>query len=384
MEYSGTAKLLCGTVALILMGTGALPAAGQTAGLPELSDTKATPETKALYANLQRIRKEKILFGHQNSTLFGVGWNADADPERSDVKSACGKLPALYGWDAGNLGKFRSPDGRDLLPVRIREAYRRGGINTISWHMRNPVTGKDVYDTTPAVSAILPGGARHDDYRKELDQFASFIRSLTDENGRPIPIIFRPFHEHTGEWFWWGKSNCTAEEYAELWRFTVKYLRDDKNLHNLLYAYSPAKNPEGSEDLYLWGYPGDEYVDVLGYDHYCQDTTEALPGLRLVVRLARERNKLPAFTETGVPKGTELAGPGNYFTDRLLKPLKQDEMAREIAYIMLWQNSSQERFWIPVAGNALMSDFKNFSDDPALAFEGDIPNIYQKPLCQTK
>jgi mannan endo-1,4-beta-mannosidase len=344
-----------------------------------LVDSKATKETRALYLGLSQMAKTRILFGHQNSTLYGVGWKADNDPTRSDVKTACGYLPAVYGWDMNTMGKIKSGKGQGLLPVRIREAYGRGGINTVSWHMWNPVTGKNFYDTTRAVGAILPGGSRHGQYKKELDRVAAFFRSLKDESGAPIPIIFRPFHEHTGKWFWWGKENCTAEGYAKLWRFTVEYLRDEKELHNVLYAYSPAKNPKGQEKEYLWGYPGDTYVDILGYDHYCQDVTEALPGLRLVVRLARDRGKVPAFTETGVPKGLAQAKSGSYYTARLLKPLKQDNSAREVAYVLLWQNSSRERFWIPYEGHKLAEDFRSFAADPLMAFEKDLGEIYSPP-----
>ncbi len=96
-------------------------------------------------------------------------------------------------------------------------AVARGGINTFFWHLFNPVTGDNFYDKTPAVSAILPGGERHEFYRRELDRLAAFILSLKDSNGKPIPIIFRPYHEHTGSWFWWGQDFCIADEYKELW-----------------------------------------------------------------------------------------------------------------------------------------------------------------------
>lgn len=342
----------------------------------DLADPKATKETRALYLNLSRIAKKKILFGHQNSTLYGVGWKADADGTRSDVKTACGELPAVYGWDLNTIGKIRSDKGLDLLPVRIREAYERGAVNTVSWHMWNPVTGRNFCDTTRAVGAIVPGGSHHARYKEELDKVAVFIGGLKDESDRPIPIIFRPFHEHTGKWFWWGKGNCSAEEYAELWRFTVEYLRDRKELHNLLYAFSPAKNLKGEKSAYLWGYPGDAYVDILGYDHYCQDVKEALPGLRLVARLASKRGKVPALTETGVPKGMRHAKPGNYYTDRLLKPLEQDDAAQGIAYIVLWQNQNAEHFWVPYHKGKLMQDFKSFAGSPLMGFENDLDGIY--------
>jgi len=343
-------------------------------GISKPVDEQATAETRALFFNLHHLAPDKILFGHQNDTLFGVGWAGD--PDRSDLKTACGKLPAVYGWDAGLAGKQASGDGEDLLPIRIREAYARGGVNTLSWHMGNPLTGKNFYDRTPAAQAILPGGKANLAYQRELDRFAAFVRDLRDKNGVPIPIIFRPFHEHTGSWFWWGRGNCSEQEYVALWRFTVTYLRDEKHLHNLLYAYSPAKNLTGREEDYLWGYPGDENVDVLGYDHYCQDVTEALPGLRIVMRLAHERGKIPAFTETGVPKGMSQAKPGNYYTERLLNPLKNDPLAKGIAYVMLWQNQNENHYWIPYGDHTLLADFKVMASDPFFVFEDGLENLY--------
>ncbi len=75
------------------------------------------------------------------------------------------------------------------------------------------------------------------------------------------------YHEHTGAWFWWGGSEqCTPEEYKQLWTMTVDHLRNKKNVHNLLYAYSPSETKDETE--FLERYPGDEYVDIVGYDCY--------------------------------------------------------------------------------------------------------------------
>jgi mannan endo-1,4-beta-mannosidase len=341
------------------------------------SDPKITPQALALYCNLSALAGKKILFGHQDSTLYGVGWCSDSDPLRSDVRSACGKLPAVYGWDFSEWDKYQTEDGKSLMAVRIREAFERGGINTMSWHMWNPVTGKNFYDNTPAVYAILPGGDKHEKYKADLDRFAASISSLKDKNGTPIPIIFRPFHEHTADWAWWGKGHCTPDEYAKLWRFTVDYLRNQKGLHQLLYAYSPSRIKNGQQDDYLYGYPGDGYVDIFGCDQYCQDTTEVLPELRVAVKLARNRGKVAALTETGVAKGLVNAKPGKYFTERLLKPLKEDPSVRGAAYLLLWRDGGPDHFWIPGEGSPFLGDFKAFASDPMMGFEGEFGNIYK-------
>ena len=89
---------------------------------------------------------------------------------------------------------------------------------------------------------------------------------MKDENGAYIPVIFRMYHEHTGDWFWWSSQQSTPEEYKQLWIMTCDYLQKTKQVHHLLYAYS-SSNVQ-SEEHYLERYPGDQYVDILGFDHY--------------------------------------------------------------------------------------------------------------------
>ncbi len=125
--------------------------------------------------------------------------------------------------------------------------------------MDNPVSGSNAWDTTQAVYAILPGGTQHALFRSWLDRFADFAHTLRGvPPGRTdtvaIPIIFRPYHEWTGSWFWWGRNHCSPDEFVQLWHFTVDYLRQEKGLHNLLLAYSSDRfhSPED----YLERYPG--------------------------------------------------------------------------------------------------------------------------------
>ena len=136
----------------------------------------------------------------------------------------------------------------------IRQGHERGGVITISWHLNNPLTGKSAWDPEPGtVGSILPGGLKHDLYKSWLDKVAIFLNDLKDKNDQLIPVIFRPFHELNGNWFWWGGKHCTPEEFKRLWIFTVSYLRDEKQLHHLLYAYNTDRF--SSEEEYLEKYP---------------------------------------------------------------------------------------------------------------------------------
>src|SRR5665648_1159720 len=113
---------------------------------------------------------------------------------------------------------------------------------------------------------MLPGGEKHELYKQYLDKLAAFMLSLKTDQGTFIPVFFRPFHEHTGSWFWWGKNLCTVGEYKALWRFTVNYLRETKNIHHLLYAYSTDRFTTSEE--YLERYPGDDLIDLVAFDLY--------------------------------------------------------------------------------------------------------------------
>ncbi|UCD57628.1 MAG: beta-mannosidase, partial [Candidatus Hydrogenedentota bacterium] len=184
-----------------------------------LVDANATAETRALFINLRKLGRHKLLFGHQHTTCYGIGWRNDDN--RSDVKSVTGSFPAVYGWDMWHKGT-------DHPAKLIREAYARGGINTISWHMENLVTGRGYLDRkgkANAVPNILPGGSHHEEFKKKLDSFVDFLAELKDEKGRPIPIIFRPWHENNQVRFWWAVRG-DGHNYVKLWRFTVEYLRD--------------------------------------------------------------------------------------------------------------------------------------------------------------
>ena len=138
---------------------------------------------------------------------------------------------------------------------------------TLSWHARNPLTGGDAWDVkdTTVVKSILPGGKNHQKFITGLDKVADFINSLVIAEGVKVPVIFRPWHEHTGSWFWWGKDLCSVDDYKQLWRMTYDRFIE-KGVDNVLYAYSPGGGCSSEE--YMERYPGDDFVDLLGFDYY--------------------------------------------------------------------------------------------------------------------
>lgn len=339
-----------------------------------LADTLATKETVILFHNLQQVaRSGKIIFGHQNSTEYGVFWRYDS--LRSDVRDVCGAFPGVYGWDFESIPKNDSDRVRHRVPLLVQQAYERGGINTFSWHMDNPVTGRNFYDTTIAVKHILPGGKYFHKYLRTLDTMVEYTKQLVDKRGKPIPIIFRPYHEFDGSWFWWGRSFCTREEFIQLWRITVDYLRTYKKVNHFLYAYSPDRFFMNEEE-YLERYPGDEYVDILGMDNYF-DFTYGNDSLFLVQKkliiislLAEKKQKIAAFTETGQDRLVD----STWFTKRLYPVLEHDSV--RIAYVMVWRNAHPRHFYVPYPTHPAAQDFVEFRNKPRMLFEEDLPDMY--------
>ncbi|MER6633189.1 glycosyl hydrolase [Streptomyces sp. NPDC000987] len=366
---------IIGTTVALAAVTGTPLASAAPADAPtavRIVDDRATPATRALFAHLKRQQGKGILFGHQHDLSYGFTFTTP-DGKASDTRAAVGDYPAVFGWDTLILyGDERPgvPGGTDAeniaaLSRSIRQGDARGGINTLSAHMPNFVTGENFYDTSGrVVGHILPGGSKHADFNAFLDRIASAVEGARRADGTPIPVIFRPFHENNGGWFWWGAGHTTSAEYIEVYRYTVEYLRDIKGVHNLLYAYSPNSAFDGDPAGYLKTYPGDEFVDVLGYDAYDGSAGSTawldalVKDLAMVVRLANERGKVPAYSEFG-ESGTEGRDP-NWFTG-LLAAIKADPLARQATYMLTWANfGGSNRAYVPYPGHALLPDFVEY------------------------
>jgi mannan endo-1,4-beta-mannosidase len=347
-------------------------------------DPNATKETVNLYNNLRKLSKNHTLFGHQHATEYGHGWSGGED--RSDVKSVTGSHPAVIGMDfSGFTG--RSPESvnkykQDIKKV-VTDAYNRGGVITAAWHFINPVSkgGFNWVDSVslPAVRYIIPGGEANEKYREILRGIGAWAKEVRGADGNLVPIIFRPFHELDGSWFWWGRKHCTRDEFVALWRFTVGYLRDSVGVHNFIYAFSPDNNFL-TEEKYLERYPGNEWVDLVGVDNYGDmgrdryDIPTAVKKLKIVSDFALKNGKLAAFTETGLES---IPNP-TWWTETLLKTMKTGKL--RLCYVLVWRNDvkSPTHYFAPFPGQVSVPDFIKFYNDPYTLFEKDLKNIYKR------
>ncbi|MCI9846229.1 glycoside hydrolase family 26 protein [Flavobacterium pectinovorum] len=349
-----------------------------------LSDKKATKETVTLYKKLQQLTQKGYLFGHQDDLAYGVNWKYE--PLRSDIKDVVGDYPAVYGWDIAGLEKddVNNIDGVpfDKMKQYIKEANERGGISTISWHFDNPATGKNAWDNTPnSLKTILPGEKNHEKFISWLDKAANFFLSLKDKKGKNIPILFRPYHELTGGWFWWGKGNCTPEEFKAVWKFTFEYLQK-KGVHNLIYVYNTSSF--GSKEDFLTNYPGDDYADILSFDSYQNNEdksgekfiTEVQSQLKIISEIGLAKNKLIAVAEAGY----EAIPDAKWWTGTFSKAIGD----YKISYALLWRNHGwQEKeqkmhYYAPYSGQVSEKDFVEFYNLDKTLFEKDIQKALKK------
>ena len=325
------------------------------------------------------LSQSHILFGQQHSSAYGhfCEFNENGN---SDVKMLVGSNPGVNGAD---FSDYTAAKGDKVLQEKakllklIKESYKRGQLVTFAWHAPNPANGGKVYFSMSKVAAvplILPGRKYHSVYKMYLDRIADFALEAKNDEGEQIPFIFRPFHEFDGDWFWWGEAHCTREEFIQIWRFTVHYLKDVRKVHSIIYAFSPDK--ESTTDAeYLNRYPGDDYVDMLGIDNY-RDLNpwhkKYKPGqvtlqLRMITRLAAQKNKLAALTETGWAGLPKL----DWFTQNLLPVLKDNQI--RLVYALVWRNAiGTDHFHTPFPGHKASADFKKFYADEKIWFENDL------------
>lgn len=347
-------------------------------------DKNATAETKALYSQLWKIQTVGTMFGHHESLAYGRNWNNE--PNRSDIKDVCGDFPAVCAMDFSKIehNSESSINGIPFTEVRrvIKEARRRGEVITMCWHVDNPLTGGTSWDNSNAtvVREILKEGSEMSiKFKSWLDNLANFTTTLTDDAGKPIPIIFRPFHEHTQTWNWWGKSCTTEMEFISFWRFMVEYLRDIKGIHNFIYAISPQMDNVQPKSDILFRWPGDDYVDFIGMDCYHGTNTAAFTNnVANITALSKEKMKPCGVTETGL-EGIKKNGSDyvDYWSKEMLTPIT----GRKLSLLVMWRNAydpagTGSHFYAPFQGHPSSADFVKFYKSPITLFSKDLPDMY--------
>lgn len=271
------------------------------------ADSKATNEAKELLKYLRGVAGQQIITGQHTQTI--------PCEEIAYIREKTGKEPKLRGYEL--LAYSSNINYSDASPECLREVEenkstaetalqwakeqrdaKTGGILTFTFHWFSPLGGRDKSFYTEhtdfdAAKILQEGTPERAAFYRDMDVIAAILQRFQEEN---IPILWRPFHESYGTWFWWGAKG--PEVARDLYRLMFDYYTKEKDLHNLLWVWN-CDIPEA--------YPGDEYVDVVSMDVYLPEyraTDYADVYEKLVSATSRE--KVAALAELGYLPDVEL------------------------------------------------------------------------------
>ena len=228
----------------------------------------ASPEVVQLLQYLQSISGNHTLTGQHAVPLL-------RSARLIEAQRAGGNFPAVFGMDFG----FDSPgtwDGINFRQQIVDEAiqkYREGYLIVLMWHAVRPIEDEPVKfkDSIQGKltdeqwhDLITPGTEVNERWKSQVDVIAWYLKQLRDAH---VPVLWRPYHEMNGGWFWWGKK-AGPDGYKKLYRMLFDRLVNFHKLNNLIWVYGANEATPPGVDPYDTYYPGDDVVDVLGTDVY--------------------------------------------------------------------------------------------------------------------
>lgn len=256
------------------------------------------------------------------------------------------KRPLLIGLDYG---------WGDMDPEAIRQAnkilidhWNRGGLVTLNFDPGNPRTLKpDPTDNSPVDlgRVILPGTAENRQFSYQLRIVAQGLKELQRAG---VVVLWRPFHEPNGGWFWWCAHDqatgtwTSPEHYQLLWKYTYRELTDGYRLNNLIWVYSPAAMNSAEikpTDMY---YPGENFVDLIGVDLYTDSFSRESIDAQSGFALLRKFRKPLAICELGSRRLDGSFNAHNAFEAIL-------EYCPDAKYVLFWHSWNEGSKRIPMA-----------------------------------
>lgn len=231
------------------------------------------------------------------------------DDDLNRIYDACGKVPMIWGgdmaWEAEQVVDYAT------------KAWNEGHIVTLMWHVNRPfdkgfvkfkeqVQGK--LTDQEWEDLLTPGTEMNDLWCAQVDSISNYLRVLKDRN---IPVLWRPYHENNGEWFWWGWRQG-EKGFPALYRMLYDRMVNHNHLDNLLWVWNanaPREIPGDTALAYDLFFPGLDYVDVLATDVYNRDWKQSHHDELLDLA----RGKLIALGEIGnLPTPQDLATQNKY------------------------------------------------------------------------
>lgn len=266
----------------------------KTVELPEgFSVELSTDDLPTLYSKEDLMKVLEYVYDTDELTIVGDEmYNARRVPSVTldNFMEATGTHPAILGVDMGRCG-FKMPTLPDSqwmiisqLVCELVDYAAQGGIITVGNHMTNPspdyvfTDGQEdrgfLGSEQEWIDISTEGTETNANFKSELELTAIIFKAL-DEAG--VPIIWRPFHECNGGWFWWTpeikSGQLDSRYFVDMWIYVYEYFEEECGLTNLLWEYSPSTSTH-MDVMYL--YPGDEYCDMVGIDWYTNGTFEII------------------------------------------------------------------------------------------------------------
>ena len=284
----------------------------------EPANTNSNAKAKAIlkYFHSLETRTEKRLLSGQFSN-FGNGATLKL---MEQVHEKTGHRPALLGVDYADFGKgsltYKVPNQSCI------DYWKQGGLVTVSAHLYNPANpkGGGLRDKGVDLNTLLAVNSETNTrWMGELDLIAQGLQELKDAG---VVVLWRPFHEMNGGWFWWGAKD--PESFIKVWRHMFDYFTTAKKLDNLLWVYGPNHGTKTAAY-----YPGDRYADLIGLDAYTDFLDpEHIKGYAEIAQI----KKPFGFSEYG-PHGSQNP-PGDYDYRRFIEGI-QKNFPRTV-YFMSW------------------------------------------------
>jgi len=321
------------------------------------------------------IKTIKTLFGHHEGMLYGIKWK-ELD-NMSDTKLAIGKHPKLSGYELSGIEKNAPKNINgipfDIIKKSIKENYNKNGVSIFTWHMDNPFNDGDSWNVNNVdLNELLPGGKYHEKYKKNMNSFVKFMKSLEIGDFKD-KILFRPFHEANGKWFWWGQLSYNNDEaFRKLWMWTNRYIKSFPKLKDLQFVYSTDR-VKTKEEYLSRCVLNEDVVDLLAFDSYQVDDAEkdsfknALSLSCSIIAEIAEENGLPyAISEIGYDQIPDK----NWWTETL-EPMINEY---KFKFVMLWRNAGyltktqKYHYYIPFKGDISYNNFVDFAKNSKLVW----------------
>ena len=171
-------------------------------------------------------------------------------------------------------------------------------------------------------------------FEDRCKEVATIINDFVDDNGQPIPFIFRLWHEWEDSWMWWGAKYVSAEDYKRFFILTEQTIKKYAPNAQILWAYCSDRY-RNTEEEYMERYPGDDYVDIIGFDDYRigkskEDRTAAINRAKMVCKIANERHLATGLFETNNNKRKIP----NYYTNHLNRMLTAEGV--RLGIVQIW------------------------------------------------